>query len=552
VGNGASYLDHIGYYFFFVACAGVSIVVWVFNWICWYNQCCCCDFLHNPVNKRLVWWTSFIFLLGILACCISGFVTTNRFGFALEGSWCSFDRFYYDSLYGQLKSTYPKWEGFEAINDYLTNIQTFLAKIKEGTVTKDKLLKIDGSDYLEINNDYNGYFIAGYFDGLDTLPDKSKEIANQKTLPIGIKYKKIVDSINTLNKLNDILATNITSLKFFFGNLSNDFPDLKENFLEDFYYYARVARGWGKILTMIYFCLLCITVTFAGVSMMFYACLKRQGYLLTFMHVLWNIIRFFMFSYFIYGAAYGMCYLALQDSVAFVMYIFGEDNLNLNGEKSYLIPLKHGKHYLNYCLINNDNDYKNRLDPVLIMALEDYFNGYSDLKTIFSKSDSDLDGEGFNAEFSLLHKNMVNFIKTNLDKYICGNGICGELPELNKRKGGLFGFLDCSFLKSDLNMMYRTVYDLSVEARILCALSCCIGFFGAVFVYFFLLVLHHYNTEIFFDTGKSIFTGFEGYGNTKKKAINDPSYKKRKIRSEIELSSRNEEYSYKLANKNDE
>ena len=279
MGNGASYLDHIGYYFFFVACAGVSIVVWVFNWICWYNQCCCCDFLHNPVNKRLVWWTSFIFLLGILACCISGFVTTNRFGFALEGSWCSFDRFYYDSLYGQLKSTYPKWEGFEAINDYLTNIQTFLAKIKEGTVTKDKLLKIDGSDYLEINNDYNGYFIAGYFDGLDTLPDKSKEIANQKTLPIGIKYKKIVDSINTLNNLNDILATNITSLKFFFGNLSNDFPDLKENFLEDFYYYARVARGWGKILTMIYFCLLCITVTFAGVSMMFYACLKRQGYL---------------------------------------------------------------------------------------------------------------------------------------------------------------------------------------------------------------------------------------------------------------------------------
>ena len=126
------------------------------------------------------------------------------------------------------------------------------------------------------------------------------------------------------------------------------------------------------------------------------------------------------------------------------------------------------------------------------------------------------------------------------------------MPELTKRKGGLFGFLDCSFLKSDLHMMYRTVYDLSVEARILCALSCCIGFFGAVFVYFFLLVLHHYNTEIFFDTGKSIFTGFEGYGNTKKKAINDPSYKKRKIRSEIELSSRNEEYSYKLANKNDE
>ena len=552
MGNKASYLDHIGYYFFFVACAGVSIVVWVFNWICWYNQCCCCDFLHNPVNKRLVWWTSFIFLLGILACCISGFVTTNRFGFALEGSWCSFDRFYYDSLYGQLKSTYPKWEGFEAINDYLTKIQNFLSTIKN--FEKKTLLEKDGTEYLKkFDNYYDGYFAEEYIAGVKNLTvDELKEIANQKTLPIGIKYKKIVDSINTLNNLNDILATNITSLKFFFGNLSNDFPDLKENFLEDFYYYARVARGWGKILTMIYFCLLCITVTFAGVSMMFYACLKRQGYLLTFMHVLWNIIRFFMFSYFFYGAAYGMCYLALQDSVAFVMYTFGEENLDLNGKKSYLIPLKEGKQYLNYCLIKDDNDFKNRLDSVLTLALEDYFNSYSDLKTIFSKTESEiyLDEKAFT--FSDKHRTMVNFIKDKLDDPICGKGICGDLPELAKRKGGLFGFLDCSFLKSDLQMMYRTVYDLSVEARILCALSCCIGFFGAVFVYFFLLVLHHYNTEIFFDTGKSIFTGFEGYGNTKKKAINDPSYKKRKIRSEIELSSRNEEYSYKLANKNDE
>ena len=106
-------------FFFFVAAAGVSIIVWVFNWICWYNQCCCCDFLHNPVNKRLVWWTSFIFALGILACCISGFVTTNRFGFALEGSRCSFYRMYYDSKYGQLQEVYPKWEGFSKIREYL-------------------------------------------------------------------------------------------------------------------------------------------------------------------------------------------------------------------------------------------------------------------------------------------------------------------------------------------------------------------------------------------------------------------------------------------------
>jgi hypothetical protein len=57
---------------------------------------------------------------------------------------------------------------------------------------------------------------------------------------------------------------------------------------------------------MAYFCLFLMAVVTAGVSMMFYACLKRQGYLITLMHVLWNIIRFFIFSFFLYGTAYGI------------------------------------------------------------------------------------------------------------------------------------------------------------------------------------------------------------------------------------------------------
>ena len=122
--------------------------------------------------------------------------------------------------------------------------------------------------------------------------------------------------------------------------------------------------------------------------------------------------------------------------------------------------------------------------------------------------------------------------------------------QISVRQGGLFGSFNCDFLKSDLNMIYRTLYDLSVEARILCALSCCIGFFGAIAVYFFLLVLHHYNMDLFYDSGQSIFTRIDGNVSRKKISNKDPGYKKRKIRSEIELSSRNEEYSG--VHKNDE
>jgi len=137
-------LDHIGLWFFFCGCAGVSIIVWIFNWVCWLNQCCCCDFLHNPVNKRIAWWMSFSFLLGVLACCISAFVTVNRFGFALEGAWCAVDRIYYDSVYGQLKDSNHKWKGLLYANNIFENIKTLCTHINSNVCSyvgnqKDKI-----------------------------------------------------------------------------------------------------------------------------------------------------------------------------------------------------------------------------------------------------------------------------------------------------------------------------------------------------------------------------------------------------------------------------
>ena len=520
-----------------MACAGVSIVVWVFNWICWYNQCCCCDFLHNPVNKRLVWWTSFIFLLGMLACCISGFVTTNRFGFALEGSWCGMDRIYYDSLNGQLKNTYPKWEGFDSISQNFTNLnKDFYTKVND--INRENLI-----NRLNRSNDplyaYDGYYTRDYLDSEEKFDIK----VNKIMFPIASKYGKIVDSLYNLQQIlnNKIEITGLNLDDFLQGlnKIKDDFSGLKE-FLNEYYFYARVARGWGKVLTMIYLCLLCIAVTFAGVSMMFYACLKRQGYLQTFMHVLWNVIRFFMFSFFFYGAAYGMCYLALRDAVAFVEFIFG-DNLKTDGE-FYLFDQKEGvRDFLKFCLINENNDFKNLIDPIIVSSFEDFFKNYNELKVLFE------DKESYNNIILKNTKAQEMYIKIKDENFqfvidnLCGGNKCDNFLEVSKRLGGLFGSLDCSFLKSDLAMVCKTLYDASVEARILCALSCCIGFFGAVFVYFFLLVLHHYNTELFFDNKNSIFVGIGGYGSTKKKNL-DPSTKKRRIRNEIELSSRNEEY----------
>ena len=241
--NSSDYLDHIGLFFFFTGCAGVSIVVWIFNWVCWINQCCCCDFLHNPVNKRIAWWMSFTFLV-----------------------WCAVDRIYYDSKFGQLKQTYPKWEGFDNTKNILSNISKFVT-----TIVPSKT---------------------------ETICDGDEDNTLQKFLGVSCEDFKVNDNEKIPEKMED----------FSLGYENFKYEDLFKN--EDliwgkYHSYAKTLKACLKVLSMIYYCLFLIAVTLAGVSMMFYACLKRQGYLLTvFFFFIWNCLWNIFFNF----KRYGLCY----------------------------------------------------------------------------------------------------------------------------------------------------------------------------------------------------------------------------------------------------
>ena len=304
----------------------------------------------------------------------------------------------------------------------------------------------------------------------------------------GIKY------INEIikNKLN---LQNDEQLKEMKIPIEKDFTDIKDNtfFMDYFHKKENLLRDSLNILAMIYFCLFLIAVVSAGISMMFYACLKRQGYLITLMHILWNIIRFFIFSFFLYGTAYCILFLILSDLIGVMKIIFTEKKPKApNVDK-----------FFEDCLKNNNkifSEYK----------VIDCFDECVDVSS---------------------------------NKRIC------------KKDENEFFNLDCSFLESDLNHLYKVLNDASLESQKLSAISLCAAFFGAVAIYFYLLVMHHYNNELFFDSGKSIFTGFDGFGRgyKNKNRNNDPAYKKRKLRAEIELTSKNDEQNeYKDINKNDD
>ena len=499
----SDYFDHIGLFFIFIACAGISIIVWIFNWICWLNQCCCCDFLHNPINKRIAWWTSFSFLLGVLACCISAFVYADNFYNEIEGAWCAFERIYYDSLYGQLKTSEPMWEGFESVTELSNKLSDFYAFIKNN---KWENILIPNDEWT-----FNESLALWLNDSISS---------NEQKLLVN-RYTKIIFSLKHLSNLNYNKQDNV--LKNIFDE--NEFVNIKKNFLDEFDYYSRTISACLYVLVMIYYCLLLITITFAGVALMFYACLKRQGYLLKLMHILWNVIRFFMFSFFLYGTAYGIGFLSIRDSISYLMYVFNE---NLSKENPKLI--EGGEKFFETCLLKKEANLKNFFDKIYTSSLQDFFINYHE---IMNDNIENKYGD-INSKLNILRDNY-----TNQNQNQTKSNYFESLVEKSNNEGGIFGSFDCSFLKNDLNILYTALYDASVESRILCALSLCSSFFGAIAVYFFLLVLHHYNNELFFDNGKSIFTGFEGFGGGYRKAnINqEPKNKKRKLRAEIELSS---------------
>ena len=292
--------------------------------------------------------------------------------------------------------------------------------------------------------------------------------------------------------------------------IKNDFDDIQTNyiFMDYFHQKENILKGSLNILAMIYFCLFLIAVVSAGVSMMFYACLKRQGYLITLMHVLWNVIRFFIFSFFLYGTAYGIIFLILSDLIGVMKMIF-EDLPKTNPATKFL----KGCLSLPYSTSTETNEDETKI-----------FLDYDEIQTCLE--------EKFNC-------------------YIIGKQrICNK-----KNDNSDYFNLDCSFLESDLNHLYKALNDASSESQKLSGISLCAAFFGSVAIYFYLLVMHHYNNELFFDSGKSIFTGFDGFGRgyKNKNKNNDPAYKKRKLRAEIELTSKNDEQNeFKDNNKNDD
>ena len=558
-------MGKIGGYFVFVALAGVVIISWVINWIFWNKKICCCRLYHNPTTTGIFWWSAFIFLCGIIACCISGFVTTHRFGKMARAVKCAYERIYYDSKFGQMKDSSEKWEGLEIYSQKLGNSQNLLNNIEGNDDKITELLsqneneeewKTDEKFYDDNSNyKFKGQYYKDYLTAIKTLLLQLKEegslVLTEDNSKIFFEPKKpgdtstivgqFISQTNQIVKLYEELEESIMDLYLYgnadsineisdkFENISKDLQSYKDGYLDDVNYYVKVAKGCGQILVIIYLSILCLISILGCAVLMAYTYLKKQPKLDIIMHVIWNSIKFFSFSFFMYGAAFGMLHLGLRDIISYNKYLFGEDNLSIDSE-TYVLPKNEAKDFLRYCLADGKNDYSAELDSY--SDVNNFFNNFYELKSLLQNHNITLNSK-FNDTYYVIQKynlirNLQDFSDSSEYSYPIGSIEPSGIPKLfslpkkeqvdmvnklssyfdkivetlnisdamNEEENSL-NSLDCGFLKSDVAMVYNTLYDASIESRILCVLSCCIAFFGEIAVYFYLLSMYHFDKTIF-------------------------------------------------------
>ena len=233
------------------------------------------------------------------------------------------------------------------------------------------------------------------------------------------------------------------------------------------------------------------------------------------MHIIWNSIKFFTFSFFMYGAAFGMLYLGLRDIISYNMFLFGKTNLDENNT-TYVLPKKEAKEFIRYCLYEEKADYSAQLGNFPYNDINTFFKNFYELNTLFQKYENSMDKFD---DVYIINKNLRNLEidtadSTDITGPPIGEGISVSLPKekqseminklklklknindafdiskLNYENGNFIDSFDCGFLKSDIAMVYNSLYDLSIESRILCILSCCIAFFGEISTFFIALLL---------------------------------------------------------------
>ena len=397
---------------------------------------------------------------------------------------CAYERIYYDVLNGQLKTTYPKWEGTTNINSYITGTNSIYNYI---TINSNNLYWYRESATAICSGDFiypvSHSFVSNVC-GISDTTERSNYIKkiNEK-LYVGVNSLYNIYNYKNLSS-GGFITTNDGSSDI--SSIDSAMQSYNSKFIDEFEFYIHVGRGLCQILPLVYFSIL-LTVSVGAIALLIiYYCncfnSVNQSFYIIPMHIAWNIIRFFIFSFFMFGFGYGGIFLLARDATGLINYIFSEENVGKTSTQTIIFESS-TKEFINYCLHSKngyfDDIFDNKIPNDFIastLKFGDFINNPPTVDDTYGYSSSYISelksAYSINSESELLTYQIVY-----------------------NNTGSIYSGLDCSFIQNYVNLMRNALYDFSWEVRIMCTLSCFIAFMGAIAVYGYIWTMFLWEKE---------------------------------------------------------
>ena len=318
----------------------------------------------------------------IIGGCFAGFFFKDFLLEDINGVICSFERLYFDIMEGQINLNTPKWPGLEKMPDKLTTLHSVLKAISNQRNYQPKP-SLDQKWIQNTNNnnriEYRKYNQAmNSFIGVSEINSSHNFIYldyrgtstsySDTSTYLGLINQEVFDAFNTyyndlsflttlvqscpsVSNLSTRLLTSINDVTSF----QSSFSGFKGNVLDDIDDYQGYVEDYGDPALIAIFSVLLGFAIIGLFSLFFYVLSKNQTPSRIILHFVWNFSTFFTFLSLLLGGTFGIVNMAGKDGIGFMMYIFGEENLNLNNNDPKLIPAGEAQDYLHYCLYDTQD-----------------------------------------------------------------------------------------------------------------------------------------------------------------------------------------------------
>ena len=405
----------------FLGISALSIIGWIICWFCCCCNCCCCCCCKKPGCKVPCFIFSCVFYALVVACSIYGLTQATKIFVGLADTECSLLQFFDQLIYGEKKTTKPKWIGVEGVSNLLEKLNQKINEMIQSDLTGNLNFYMDNiekerDEFLNsLKDSYKEFYKTGSpsleplekysvdFDDRNLhikTGETTTELVNKYVLdllPLFGKYEngnfeeKTLISLwneeiteidrdagqllsNVKTSFNNILISKIEEIRRAItkgqdelSKLRRPFDSVYNDITEVLYDASDYSDKNGKITVNIVFGVLAFINICLAVLMLFICMFSGKAcvncgfcrFIFKFAsHILWNILAILMILSFAIGSILALVGRVGGDLMSFVSFILSEENFD-SPKPVLLNKIGDGRGILETCIIG-DGDLSNR------------------------------------------------------------------------------------------------------------------------------------------------------------------------------------------------